>query len=403
MAVTYDEAIRLILENISPLEVEQVSLAESSGGALAADIVASRDLPMFNNSAMDGFALRHVDGLKSGRIPVVDCIHAGSKIPSALQAGCAAKVMTGAVVPEGADTVVPFEQVVETEDGIVIHEPVRNGDHIRQKGEDIKSGDTVFTTGTRLGPPELGMLASLGYESVAVYRTPRVALLATGDELLPPGRTVLPGQVTDCNTPAISAAVKSIGARVVALGIAGDERAQLKVAIHNAADADVLITTAGVSAGDRDLVRPVLKEMGYREIFWKIHVKPGYPTAFGLLNKKPVFCLPGNPVSAMMIFEQFVRPALLKMMGHSSFLRPMLSAVLKDPMKKKRGRLHMVRVRLSEENGCLTVTSAGNQQTGIMSTSLHANGVALLPAESEELAAGEKINVQLLGELFQCG
>jgi molybdopterin molybdotransferase len=403
MAVTRDEALRLILDNISPLETEQLSLMAASGRALTNDVVASLDLPMFNNSAMDGFALRYEDCLKIRRIPVVECVHAGAKPPATLPAGCAARVMTGAGIPDGADTVVPFEQVEEADEGIVIHGTVRCGDHIRLKGEDVTSGDTVLKAGSRLASPELAVLAALGYESVSVTRIPDVALLSTGDELLPPGQDLSPGQVTDCNTPAISAAVKSTGARIVPLGIAVDERAQLKNAIHSAAGTDVLITTAGVSAGDRDLVRPVLQDMGYREIFWKIHIKPGYPTAFGLLGKKPVFCLPGNPVSAMMIFEQFIRPALLKMMGHSSVLRPMLSAILKEPMKKKAGRMHMVRVRLSEENGQLVITSAGNQQTGILSTSLQANGVAFLPADCEEFTAGDRINVQLTGEIFHSG
>ena len=395
MPQSFENARALILAHIAPLTGETVPLLDAVGRVLEREFAAPYDLPRFANSAMDGYALRAADARPGARLRVTGYIPAGGRAEPAVEPGCAVRIMTGAPIPPGGDTVVPVE---ETDGGlaeVVLQGSATPGDHIRHRGEDISSGSPVLAAGTLLRPAEISLLASCGRTRVSVHRRPKVAILSTGDELVEPGTELSSETIVDSNSWALAAAVREVGAEPVLLGIARDNHASLREKLRLGLTADALITSAGVSAGDRDLVREVLEELGVIPLFWKIDIKPGRPTAFGLAGKVPVFSLPGNPVSSLLTFDTFVRPALLKMLGHRQVLRPLLQATLQAPVAKKAGRVHFLRVRVGRVNGHLTAISAGDQNTGILSTLLHANGVAILPAERENFAAGETIDIHL--------
>lgn len=243
------------------------------------------------------------------------------------------------------------------------------------------------------------MLASFGYQEVSVHKRARVAILSTGDELVEPGEDTGPGQIINSNDYSLAAAIKEIGADPILLGIARDDRTILSEKISTGLEADALITTAGVSMGDRDLVCEVLQALGVERQFWKVDIKPGRPTAFGIKGEKPVFSLPGNPVSSMITFEEFVRPALLKMMGHQKVLKPLVKVIMSETIKKKPGRVQFLRVTVIDDGDRLLASSSGDQNTGIVSTLLRANGIAVLPAESVLIEAGEQVDVQLIGAI----
>ncbi|MDF1579914.1 MAG: molybdopterin molybdotransferase MoeA [Desulfuromonadales bacterium] len=242
-------------------------------------------------------------------------------------------------------------------------------------------------------------MAAFGYSRVAVIRRPQVAILSTGDELVEPGEPLGPGQIVNSNAYSLAAAIREVGGVPLLLGIARDEHESLKEKLATGLQADVLITTAGVSTGDRDLVCEVLQEVGVERLFWKIDIKPGRPTAFGLSQGKPVFSLPGNPVSSMVTFEELVRPALLKMMGYQRVIKPYVQAILKETISKKAGRTQFLRVRVVNNGEELIASSSGDQNTGILSTMLRANGIAVLPADRGEISAGEAINVHMVSDI----
>ncbi|MCD6187259.1 MAG: molybdopterin molybdotransferase MoeA [Desulfuromusa sp.] len=398
MPISFYQARQQILDTVPTLAIETVPLLDAAGRAIAEDIVASQSLPAFNNSAMDGYAVHVEDCIPGTVLPVVGYLPAGETASSPVKLGTVVRVMTGAPIPAGADAVIPFEDCKEEEDQITILRLVKKGDHIRWAGEDIRPGDQIISAGTLLRPAEISLLASLRLATVSVRRRARVAILATGDELQEMDEPHFSGGIVNSNSPSLAAAVREIGATPITLGIARDNLPDLREKIKQGLQADVLVTSAGVSAGDRDLVREVLEEFGMREIFWKIKIKPGHPTAFGMHDNTPVFSLPGNPVSTLLTFEEFVRPALLKMMGHHSVLRTLYRATLSEPLKKKPGRLQILRVALQiNQDGELIVSSAGDQNTGILRTLVNAQGIALLAAERDFFAAGEKIDVHLFG------
>jgi len=398
MPISFYQARQQILDTVPTLAIEKVPLLDAAGRAIAEDIIASQPLPAFNNSAMDGYAVRVEDCPVGTTLPVVGYLPAGETASGSVKQGTVVRVMTGAPIPAGADAVIPFEDCKEEEDQITILRLVKKGDHIRWAGEDIRPGDQIISAGTLLRPAEISLLASLRLATVSVYRRVRVAILATGDELQEIEELSFRGGIVNSNSPALASAVREIGAVPLLLGIARDNLTDLREKIKQGLQADVLVTSAGVSAGDRDLVREVLEEFGMEEIFWKIKIKPGHPTAFGMHDNTPVFSLPGNPVSTLLTFEEFVRPALLKMMGHHSVLRTLYRATLSEPLKKKPGRLQILRVALQiNQNGELIVSSAGDQNTGILRTLVNAQGIALLAAERDFFAAGEKIDVHLFG------
>jgi len=292
---------------------------------------------------------------------------------------------------------VPYEETDETSgEQVTIKEAVAAGQHVRRRGEDIRCNEQILSAGTVLRPSEISLLASCGKPLVLVQRRPVVAILSTGDELVEVGTQPGPGQLIDSNTMALAAAVRDAGAIPRILGIARDNRASHLQKMKEGLAADCLVTSAGVSAGDRDLVRMVLDELGTKFLFWKIAIKPGKPTAFGLYEGCPVFCLPGNPVASQLTFEEFVRPALLKMQGRRKLLRPTVQALLKEPLKPG-SRMRFLRVVLDKDGDRYVARSAGSQETGILRTSLFADAIAVVPA-NKEFKAGDSIMVRLPGE-----
>jgi molybdopterin molybdotransferase len=397
MAQSFEAARSIILQSVSVLPSEPVALPDLVGRVIAEEILAPWDMPRWNNSAMDGFAVRAEDCVANRPLTVEGYIPAGGNaVGLTVKPGMAVKIMTGAPAPTGCDAIVPVEETAEKDGRLVITARVRPGDHLRIRGEDVTQGELVIDAGTVLRPAEINMLAAFGYRTVGVFRRVKVAILSTGDELVEPGEEIAPGQIYNSNDYSLAAAVRELGGEPLLLGIAGDDHESLAGKINAGLEADALITTAGVSMGDRDLVCDVLQSLGVERRFWKVDIKPGRPTAFGLKNGKPVFSLPGNPVSSMITFDQFVRPALLKMMGHQRVIMPSVRAVMQETVTKKLGRVQFLRVRVVDDGKMLRASSSGDQNTGILRTLLRANGIAFLPADLEQVTAGEEVDVQLI-------
>lgn len=397
--VSFEEARSIILSNVGNCGVERVQLQDSVGRVLAEDVSAPWDMPLWNNSAMDGYAVRSADCREIPcTLTVTGFLPAGARADGiTVEAGCAIRIMTGAPTPAGCDAVVPVEETDDGQQIVTLAEMVSEGQHIRFRGEDVQAGVTFARAGTLIRPPEVNILATFGMALVPVFRRPLVAILSTGDELVELGRTPGPGEIVNSNTLSLAAAVQEAGAIPRIIGIARDNLKSHREMLREGLKADVLITSAGVSAGDCDFVRDVLEELDVRQLFWKVGVKPGGPTAFALHGTTPVFSLPGNPVSAMITFEEFVRPALLKMQGRQQVLRPLFKAVLCEDLNKKPGKVQIARIRLVRENGRWLASSAGNQQTAILRTMVDAAALAILPSDSSGFAAGEEVDVHFYG------
>jgi len=395
--ISAKEALNRILEQIPTLGRERVPILQAQGRVLAEDIYSTRNIPPWDNSAMDGYAVRHADiGLASKENPVllkvIADLPAGKVFEGRVGPGEAVRIMTGAPLPEGADTVVPVEDTIKADGTVKILTPLPAGGNIRRAGEDVGSGEKAVAAGTVLRPAHAGMLASLRRSSVYVYLRPRVAVLSTGDELLEIDEPWQDGKIINSNSYSIAAQVLEGGGEPLQLGIARDCREDLSARMKEGLAADILITTGGVSVGDYDLVKGLLKEMG-RMNFWKVAMRPGQPLAFGSLAGKPLFGLPGNPVSCMVSFEQFVRPSLLKMAGFSRIFRPGLRAALREDFSKKSGLTYFVRCRLVEEEGKLLATTTGEQGSGILSSMVRAQGLLVLPPETTTARKGEVVSV----------
>ncbi|MEI6207881.1 MAG: gephyrin-like molybdotransferase Glp [Desulfuromonadales bacterium] len=401
--VAFEEARTIILNNVHPVGTERIHLLEATGRVLAEDIAAPWDMPLWDNSAMDGYAVRAEDCLSTPcRLRVTGFLSAGAKTEgTTVEEGCAVRIMTGAPTPAGCDAVVPLEETDNNQQEVTLQEPVIKGQHIRFRTEDVASGVIFARRGTTVRPPEVNMLASFGIALVPVYRRPTVAILSTGDELVELGRTPGPGEIINSNTLSLATAVVEAGCIPRIIGIARDNRENHLEKLREGVKADVLITSAGVSAGDCDLVRDILEELGAKQMFWKVGVKPGGPTAFAMYGTTPVFSLPGNPVSTMITFEEFVRPALLKMLGLKKVLRPCFKAVLRETLKKKPGKVQIIRLRLEKEGARWYATSAGNQHTAILKTMINAQAIAVLPAESTGSAVGDEVDVHYYGNYIE--
>lgn len=398
MTTTFEDARRLILQQASTLGVERVMLLNAPGRILAEEVVAPCDLPPYDVSAMDGYAV-HAAGCQTGTsLKVTGFIPAGGQPSPVVTSGCAVKIMTGAPVPAGCDAVVPVEETEETEGRVRLLAPIAPGQHLRLRGEDVARGDLVIPAGSLIRPPEISMLASLGWLTVPVFRRARVAIVSTGDELVEPGMALEPGQIVNSNAFSLAAAVQECGAEPVLLGIARDEWESHEQLFRAGLQCDALITSAGVSTGDRDLVREVLEALGVTQLFWKIAMKPGGPTAFGIKGEVPVFSLPGNPVSTMVTFEELVRPALLRMMGHRRVIRPLLKGILQEDLRKGGDKTHFLRVQVRVEQGRYLVSTAGDQRTGTLRTMVQASALALIPQAATFLPAGSEVDFHLLSD-----
>lgn len=399
--IPVDEALDKILSHVQPLGFEKVSLLDALGRVIAEDIFAKRNIPPLDNSAMDGYALRSEDVRQASqdhpvRLVVIEDLPAGFISTKTVERGKAVRIMTGAPIPKGADTVVPVE-VTKKEDGsVLIFKATGVGENIRESGEDVKQGDCVISKGDIVRPAEVGMLASVGRSFVSVYQKPLVAILCTGDELVDVDGDLDGFKIISSNSYTLGAQVKDCGAIPLQLGIARDRKEEIEEKLRQGIRADVLISSAGVSVGDYDFVKDVMKQLGMEMVFWKVAMRPGQPLAFGRIGEKPVFGLPGNPVSSMISFEQFVRPSLLKMMGCRRIFRPLVEAILKEEIKKIVGRRYFVRGFVSLEKDQYVVTTTGEQGSGILRSMVKANGLIVIPEDREIARAGEKVKVQLL-------
>jgi molybdopterin molybdotransferase len=406
--ITPAEALEIILDHTSPLAPETVGLRDALGRVLTEPIDAARDLPPADNSAMDGYAVRRADlaGADADHpitLPLAYEVPAGAEAPRALRPGEAARILTGAPVPDGADAVVRQEDTEAGGDRVTFRVEPEPAEHVRNAGEDVRAGERVLEPGERVGPAHVGMLASLGRGFVAVRQRPRVAILSGGDELVEPDGDLSGGRIVSSNSYSIAAQCRELGADPVYLGIARDTPEDIERRLRAGLSADLLVSPAGVSVGDRDYVRGALEKLGCSLLFWGVKMKPGYPLAFGRFEAGGgplVFGLPGNPVSAVMTFEQFVRPAIRKMTGHRRLHRPVVSARLAESIRKKAGRLHFVRVELERVSGEIVARTTGSQSSGVLRSMCRAEGLLIFPAEATELPAGSRATVQVLDEDF---
>jgi molybdopterin molybdotransferase len=403
-----EEAQAHILSTVRVLESERVHLLQATGRVLAEQVVSDRDIPPLTNSAMDGYAVRGADVTGDRppiRLRVVGEVAAGYVSEIAVEAGQAMRIMTGAPVPKGADTVVRFEDTRLAGDIVEILQPPRPGKNVRQAGEDVRLGQTVLESGTALRPQEIGMLAAVGCVQVSVVRRPRVAILSTGDEVVSLDQTPGPGQIRDANSYTVAAQVQRYGGVPLLLGVARDREELVRQGMREAMDqhVDLIITSGGVSVGDFDLVKQVLAAEGEMH-FWSLNAKPGRPLAFGVIANPsmganrgvPLLGLPGNPVAAMISTELFARPVLLKMQGFAEWTRPTVRARLAQPIVRKDGRRHYLRVCLHETASGYDAVLTGDQGSGILNSLVQADGLAVIPEDVDHLHAGAEVNVILL-------
>jgi len=383
------EGLRLILEHAPALPVEEVAVsADLAGRVLAADVRAAVSLPPFDTSAMDGYTVRAAD-LRGGGVPIAFRLGAGDR-PRPLPPGSAAGIATGAPLPEGADAVVPVE-VAREEEGRLVADPPQVGAHIRERGGDVGEGDLVGAAGRRLTPALLAAISATGVGTVTVARRPRVAVLATGSELVRVGRPLEPGQIYESNMTSIVAQARSAGAEVVAASIVVDDREATREAFAGAiAAADVVVSSGGVSVGPHDHVKPAMAALGVREVFWRLAHKPGKPLWFGVAeNGALVFGLPGNPVSSLVCFELFLRPALAALQHGHAPARPV--ARLAEPIERLRTRDHAVRCRLSASSDGMQLHPLGPQDSHLIVHAAGADAIALIDAGEGEAPAGDLV------------
>jgi molybdopterin molybdotransferase len=388
--LTIEEAQRLILERARPLPPETVRLAEAGGRVLAEPMRAAVDLPPFASSAMDGFAVRSED--TPGTLPVVAHIAAGAPATRPLGAGAAMAISTGGVVPEGADAVIPIEYVVEHDNDVEIRDRVGPGTNVRPRGDDVRAGDTVLDAGTRLDPVGLGALAAAGVAEVACARRPRAAVLATGTELRQPGEPLGPGEVYEANGLILAAQLTSAGADVTRLPAVADDEEAHRASLERGLEADVLVTSGGVSVGPHDLVRRIEAELGVEEVFWRVAVKPGKPVSFGVRGPTLVFGLPGNPVSSLVGFELFVRPAVLALQGYSDPLPRLEPGRLAAALRQNTARDQLVRARRGgASDGAVELEPLAGQESHMIARAAAADALVLVPRGDGELPAGAPV------------
>lgn len=391
------QALDRVLADVAPGGVERIGILDAVGRVLAEDVRSLRDVPAFANSAMDGYAVRHADVASApARLRVVGVAAAGGEAAGVVAGGTAVKIMTGAPIPPGADTVVRVEDTRSDGDHVVVNVPARGGANIRDAGEDVRAGDVVLRRGRRLSPAGVGLLASVGRVVLLVVQRPRVAILSTGNELVEADEVVKPGQVVNSNGYALAAAVRETGATAVMLPIARDTPEEIRAAYSAAAHCDAILSTGGVSVGDFDFVKSVMDEIGIDRRFWLVAQKPGKPLTFGMLGRRPYFGLPGNPVSSLVCFYLYARPALRRMMGLENVHLPTVTARLAEDVGKTGGLTEFVRCRLGREGGELVARPTGTQSSGVLSSMSQGDGLVVAEAEASQLPAGTTVRVILL-------
>jgi molybdopterin molybdotransferase len=388
--LSLEEAQRRILERVVRLPAEQVALQDAAGRVTAAGVESRVDLPPFDSSAMDGFALRAAD--TPGLLPVVERIAAGRPASRALAAGETMAIATGGAIPEGADAVIPIEYVVDRGNEIEIAERVDSGADIRPRGGDIRAGQVVVPGGMRLGAAQLGALAAAGVADIPATRRPRAAVLSTGTELQPPGTDLGPGQIYEANGVLLAAQLATAGAEVERLEPVADDEAAHRAALQAGLEGDVLVSSGGVSVGPHDLVRSVGGELGVEEVLWGVAVKPGKPLSFGVRGRTLVFGLPGNPVSCLVCFELFVRPAVLALQGLAEPLPRFEPGRLAKSVRPNQARTELVRARSRIVDGEVELEAVTGQESHMIARAAGADTLILVPAGGEELAAGSPIS-----------
>lgn len=400
--ISFEEAQALVLARVQSLESEKIPILDALGRILAGEISAPRDVPHDDNSAMDGFAVRHEDikgssGSGGIRLAVVGESRAGKPFEGSIGPSEAVRIMTGAVIPSGADTVVMSEHTSAEEGDVVVFRDPGRGANIRLRGEYISCGETVLRPGETIGASEIGLLASSGYAQIPVYKRPAVGVLSTGDELVDLGTPLGPGQIFSSNAYSLAAQILECGAVPMSLGIASDDEDGLVGKLRQGlAAADVVVTSGGVSEGRHDLVKQALMSIGMSLVFWKVAMKPGKPVLFGTVGHTLVFGLPGNPGAATICFEQFVRPALLKMMGHKRLVRPQAQAVLAGQAISSSDRLCFLRCRLEQDRGRLTARLIPRLGVGLHRSSFSTHGLIVIPPGKSLIKPGDTVAVQIL-------
>jgi len=400
--ISVEEALARILAEITPLNAMQVPLSEACGLVLAKDIVAQEDIPPFANSAMDGFALLSHDSQpqhgQPSRLRITGGVAAGYVADHAVEEGTTMRIMTGAPLPPGADSVIQVE-LTRSEgpdsEWVEILEAVPPGNNIRPAGEDMRRGQTVLRQGSEVGPWEVGVLATLGWSTIPVIQQPHVAILGTGDEVIDVDEPLRPGKIRNSNSYLLEAAVRQAGAVPHRLGVAHDTVESLREKFTEAVRYNLIITSGGVSVGDFDLVKNIMAEQGQIN-FWRINMRPGKPVAFGHIGGVPLLGLPGNPVSAAVTFELFGRPVIRKMMGHTRLVRPQVDVIVEDGVSDRAMRRHYVRARAEWRDGHFVAHTTGNQGSNIMTSLLNANALVIVPEGGVEVRPGDTAKAMML-------
>jgi molybdopterin molybdotransferase len=399
--ISLEEALERMLAKVTPLPAEPVLLEDALGRVLADDARSPLDLPPWDNSAMDGFAVRaaDVDGATRDSpktLRLIEEVAAGAFATRPVGNGEAIKIMTGAPIPDGADSVVRVEHTRTAADSVVVLNDTDARRNIRPRGEDVARNAVAVHAGTSLRAGEIGFLASIGQAKVQVHRKPVVAILSTGDELVDVEafHQVMAGRrIVNSNSYALAASVQAIGAEPLLLGIARDNKEELRAYLERGLQADVLVTSAGASVGEHDLVKDVLEALGGKTEFWRVRIRPGSPFSFTTVGGVPVFGLPGNPVSAVVTFEILVKPALRKMLGRRTLFTPVVTARLAERVASKAGLTQFMRVSLREENGTFIAKLTGPQGSAMISSLAQADGLMVVPEDVDELPAGGDVKV----------
>lgn len=414
--LSVEDALSRIMAFFQPLGPIEVPIQDAGGMVLTRDVTSNIDVPPLDNSAMDGYAVHSASVSNASEaapvtLRVVGKIAAGELPTASVEPGTAVRIMTGAQVPPGSDAVVPFEDTDEVErrrsggslGEISVNRPAGPGMNVRPAGRDVSRGQTVLKAGTVLGPPQIGLMASVGYGTASVHRRPVVAILATGDEIVMPSQPLPPGHIYDSNSPGIAAAVTQAGGIPRTIGIARDDLESVNNKLSQGLDSDLLITSAGVSKGDFDMVKDVLADRGEMQ-FWSVRMRPAKPLAFGVLRAGdgsaartvPHLGLPGNPVSALVAFEQFGRPAIARMLGRGPVPRPLVTAILTDPIHNGDGRRVYARAVVTKRDGTYYASLTGDQSSNLLTSMAEANGLAVCPEDVPIKRAGERAEVLMI-------
>lgn len=404
--ISVEEALQTILKSVPVLGLEKVDILNALGRVLGEDVYAPYHIPHWDNSAMDGYAVIHKDIQDAtpenpATLNVIADLPAGYTTKRELKQGEAIRIMTGAPIPVGSDTVVMVEDTKRDGDNVKIFKANSRGNNVRKAGEDVSKGALVLPSGSVIHPADVGMLASFKRSFVSVYQQPTVAVISTGDELIDVDEDLTEGKIVSSNTYSLSSLVRYSGATPLILGIAKDRSDDLLDRFKVAVRADMIVSSGGVSVGDYDLVKDILNELGAEMKFWKVAMRPGQPLAFGVIEGKPTFGLPGNPVSCMVSFEQFVRPSILKASGYRQIYRPLVEARLTEPIQKKKGKKYFIRCIVRMENEQYVVSTTGEQGSGILMSMVRANGLIVLPEDKTTFETGQMVKVQILNRDFE--